>query len=212
MSEAYDWSWMRTAIPVIDMDMYLAMPMDLAQAIEVKDGMLVHCESPSPNHVSIAHNLQRALRDAVRDRPSQDPCLRASGELDMLVSEVPFSFRRPDVIVYRCIEDARAKWRTKPIAADTVLVVEVVSPGTITADCVDKRAEYAKLGIQHYWIVRMVNDDGPVSSIEQLRLTTEGVYVTERVALRGHDPGVAISVIDPLKFEITWEELDLDIE
>ncbi|BDT96260.1 hypothetical protein IFM12275_62360 [Nocardia sputorum] len=74
--------------------------------------------------------------DAVRARPQHEPCLRASGELDMLVSEVPFSFRRAYAIVDRCIEDAGGKWPAKPIAPDTVLVIEVVSPGVITVDCI----------------------------------------------------------------------------
>nr|WP_083895865.1 Uma2 family endonuclease [Nocardia jiangxiensis] len=46
-----------------------------------------------------------------------------------------------------------------------LLVVEVVSPNTVTADLVGKRAEYARLGIPSYWIVRMVQDDGPAASI-----------------------------------------------
>ncbi|MEV0296767.1 Uma2 family endonuclease [Nocardia sp. NPDC050710] len=212
MSEAYDWSWLRSGIPVIDLDVYAEMPEDLARTIEVKDGMLVHRESPSPNHVSVARAIEAALRAAIRDRPSDGPCLRASGDLDMLVSEVPFGFRRPDAILYRCIDSDRGRWRRKPTASDTLLVVEVVSPTTVTADCVDKRAEYAKLGIPQYWLVRLVDDDGPVSSIEQLRLTSDGSYVTERIGLRGQDPVVAVSAIDPVKVEITWAELDLDIE
>ncbi|MFD4429612.1 hypothetical protein, partial [Nocardia sp. NPDC058497] len=63
-----------------------------------------------------------------------------------------------------------------------------------------------------YWIVRMVDDDGLVSSIEQLRLTSDGAYVTERIGLRGQDPVVAITAIDPVKVEISWAELDVDIE
>ncbi|MFD4444660.1 Uma2 family endonuclease [Nocardia sp. NPDC058519] len=212
MSGAYDWSWLRNDMPVIDLDIYLEMPTELARTIEVKDGMLVHCESPSPNHISVARVIEAALRDAARDRPSDAPCPRASGDLDMLVSEVPFGFRRPDAILYRCVEADRGRWRRKPTAADALLVVEIVSPGTVTADCVDKRAEYAKLGIAQYWIVRMVNDDGLVSSIEQLRLTSDGRYVTERIGLRGQDPVIAVTAIDPVKVEIPWAELDLDIE
>ncbi|MGW6622821.1 Uma2 family endonuclease [Nocardia sp. NPDC055002] len=122
----------------------MAMPEDLARVIEVKDGLLVHRDSPSPNHIAIADAIKQCLREAIRKRATGQPCLKAGGELDMLVSEVPFNFRRPDAIVYRCIEDPRDKWKTKPTAGDTLLVVEVVSPATVTADCVDKRAEYAR--------------------------------------------------------------------
>ncbi|MFC4125656.1 Uma2 family endonuclease [Nocardia rhizosphaerae] len=104
-----------------------------------------------------------------------------------LIPPVPFNLRRPDAIVNRCIESPRDRWKTKPTAADTLLVVEVVSPATVTADCVDKRAEYARLGIEQYWIVRLENNDGRVRSIEILRLNTSGHYVTTETRFRSHD-------------------------
>ncbi|MGF0314656.1 Uma2 family endonuclease [Nocardia fluminea] len=130
MSEEYDWSWLRAGVPGIDLETYLAMPEDISRVIEVKDGLLVHCDSPSPNHIAIADVIKHSLRKAIRKRPTGRPHLRASGELDMLISEVPFNFRRPDAIVYRCIEDPRDNWKTKPTAGDTLLVVEVVSPAS----------------------------------------------------------------------------------
>ncbi|MGW0328829.1 Uma2 family endonuclease [Nocardia sp. NPDC003183] len=211
MSEEYDWSWLRAGVPRIDLDTYLAMPEDLARVIEVKDGLLVHRDSPSPNHIASADVIKQSLREAIRKRATGQPCLKASGELDMLVSEVPFNFRRPDAIVYRCIEDPRDKWKTKPTAGDTLLVVEVVSPATVTADCVDKRAEYARLGIEQYWIVRMENNDGRVKSIEILRLNTAGVYVSTETRFRSHSP-TAIAITDPLDVTITWNALDADLD
>jgi Uma2 family endonuclease len=98
------------------------------------------------------------------------------------------------------------------MASDTLLVVEVVSPGTVTTDLTDKRAEYAGLGIPHYWIVRMAQDNGPVTSIEMLRLTTDGTYVTEKVSLRAHGDVVALGATDPLNVAITWEQLDLGLD
>ncbi|WP_328658714.1 Uma2 family endonuclease [Nocardia salmonicida] len=211
MSEAYDWSWLRAGVPAIDLDTYLALPEDLSRVIEVKDGLLVHCDSPSPNHIAIADVIEQSLREAIRKRATGQPCLKAGGELDMLVSEVPFNFRRPDAIVYRCVEDHRDKWKTKPTAGDTLLVVEVVSPATVTADCVDKRAEYARLGIEQYWIVRMENNDGRVKSIEILRLNTAAVYVSTETRFRSHSP-TAIAITDPLDVTITWDALDADLD
>ncbi|MEV2218517.1 Uma2 family endonuclease [Nocardia vinacea] len=212
MSEAVDWSWLRKPIPVVDMAMYLDMPEDIARTVEIRDGMIVHCESPSPNHVAISDNIKGALREAVSKRSSDAPCMRASGELDMLVSEVPFHYKRPDAIVYRCIDEPRGRWKTKPMASDTLLVVEVVSPNTVTADLVEKRAEYARLGIAHYWIVRMVQDDGPVTSIEMLRLMADGTYVRENMSLRARGDAVAVDVADPLDVTISWNQLDLGLD
>ncbi|WP_280362983.1 Uma2 family endonuclease [Nocardia wallacei] len=212
MSEAVDWSWLRQPIPIIDMAMYLDMPEDIARTVEIRDGIIVHCESPSPNHVAISDNIKGALREAVAKRDGAAPCLRASGELDMLVSEVPFHYKRPDAIVYRCIDEPRGKWKTKPTAADTLLVAEVVSPNTVTADLVEKRAEYARLGIPYYWIVRMVQDNGPATSIEMLRLTADATYVRENMSLRARGDAVAVDVADPLEVTIGWDRLDLGLD
>jgi Uma2 family endonuclease len=212
MSEAYDWSWLKREIPVIDMDLYLSMPEDLAHAVEVRDGMLVHCESPSPNHIAVQRAIEQAFREAVRKRSPDEPCIRASGDVDMLVSEAPFTYRRPDAIVYRCVEHDRGRWKRKPAAADALLVVEVVSQGTVSTDGLDKRLEYARLGIPQYWIVRMENDDGRVKSIEMLQLTSDGTYITAKVCLRSHDPGIAAAVAEPLDVSISWSTLDADIE
>ncbi|MEU1208426.1 Uma2 family endonuclease [Nocardia sp. NPDC005825] len=212
MSEADDWSWLRTTIPIVDMAMYLAMPEDIARTVEIRDGMIVHCESPSPNHVAISDNIKGALREAVSKRSGDLPCLRASGELDMLISEVPFHYKRPDAIVYRCIDEPRGRWKTKPMASDTLLVVEVVSPNTVTADLVEKRAEYARLGIPSYWIVRMVQDDGPAASIEMLRLTADGTYISETVSLRARGDALAVDVADPLDVTISWNRLDIGLD
>ncbi|MFE9320948.1 hypothetical protein ACIHDR_13975 [Nocardia sp. NPDC052278] len=82
----------------------------------------------------------------------------------------------------------------------------------MTADLVEKRAEYARLGIPHYWIVRMVQDDGPVTSIEMLRLTTDGTYVRENMSLRARGDAVAVDVADPLDVTISWNQLDLGLD
>jgi Uma2 family endonuclease len=195
----------------MNLDSYLAMPEDLSQTIEVKDGLVVHCESPAPNHVAVADAIKKALRDAVRKRGADEPCIKAGGGLDMLVSEVPLNFRRPDGIVYRRVEEPRGRWKTKPTFADTLLAVEVVSPGSVTADCIDKRAEYTTLGIEQYWIVKLDNNNGPVKSIEVLRLNSAGVYVVADTRFRSHSP-VAVSISDPLDVSITWAELDADLD
>ncbi|MDX6739296.1 Uma2 family endonuclease [Actinocorallia sp. A-T 12471] len=210
MSEPYDWPSLMRVPPSVDLDMYLAMPEHIARRVEIKDGMIAFRESPSPNHITVSRTIEQALRAAVAKHPQDELSLRASGTLDMLVSEVPFSFRRPDAIVYRCVKEPRGRWKKKPTVADTLLVVEVVSPGTVTADLRDKRAEYAALGIPHYWIVRMARDDGPVASIERLRLMSDDTYTPDGISLRSHTP--ALTTTDPVEVHLTWEDLDEGVE
>lgn len=212
MSEAFDWSSPKTYTQPVDLDTYLSMPEDISRTVEVRDGMIIHCESASPNHNAVSRNIERALLDANAKRSGSDPCLRVNRDVDMLVSEVPFHFKRPDVIVYRCIEEHRPKWKTKPTVGDTVLVVEVVSPTTITADLIDKRAEYARYGIRHYWIVRMANDNGPAVSIEMLILNSEGRYMTDGHRSRSSNSSAAVETMSPLEMTLTWEQLDEGID
>ncbi|MGV9615653.1 Uma2 family endonuclease [Nocardia xishanensis] len=214
MSELFDWSSPKTYILPADMDDYLAMPEEMSRNIEIKDGMIVHCESASPNHCAIASNIERALMDGRAKRDSDAPCLRIMREVDMLVSEVPLHYKRPDVVVYRCIEEPRPKWKRKPTAADAVLVVEVVSRTTRTTDLIDKRAEYARLGIPNYWIVRMANDDGPAISVEMLTLSSAGEYALHSLRTRNPNDLLAPAIETYLPFEVqaTWQDLDEDVD
>jgi Uma2 family endonuclease len=59
--------------------------------------------------------------------------------------------RDPDIVV---IPDRVFEGRPARVpATDVVLVVEIVSPGSRGTDHVMKLDEYAKAGIEHYWIV-----------------------------------------------------------
>jgi Uma2 family endonuclease len=211
VAEAFDWNWLKRAVdmPEITLDIYLDMPDDLSKQVEVVDGWLVRCESPGPSHQAIQHNLVSALRESVKDLDARDrTCHRVIGDLDILISEVPrFHFRRPDVVIYRCIDEDRGSWRRKPYASDCLLVLEIVSADSVTTDTRDKRAEYAAAGIPHYWIVRMARNDGPAISVERFRLSAGGEYVFEGIAIRGKDLR-AVDTMDPVLTRISWEQLD----
>jgi Uma2 family endonuclease len=211
MSGKPDWSWLREAMsaPIVSMDTYLEMPEDLSRTIEVVDGMIVHCESPSENHQGIQQALVNALGEAARKLDRRfGTCHRVRGDLDVLLTEVPFHFKRPDVVLYRCLpEDRSGRWSGKPVASDVLIVLEIVSQHSISADTAEKRIEYAAAGIPHYWIVRMAQEDGPAVSVERLRLTSDRHYVLEQITFRGQDH-LAVQAIDPLELALSWEQLD----
>jgi Uma2 family endonuclease len=211
VASAFDFSDHKAAAyaPQMTLDMYLAFPEDASKLIEVVDGWIVRCESAEPSHQAIQLNLLIAIRDAarIRDRAKQS-CHRVLGDMDVLIADSPkLHFRRPDVVIYRCIDDDRGRWGRKPIAADCLIAVEIVSADSITTDIRDKRAEYAAAGIPHYWIVRMTDNDGPAISVERLLLTSDGEYTREGLAIRGRDFH-AIDTISPFPLRLTWEALD----
>lgn len=211
MPEALDWNWLRQSLgtPEITLEVYASIPEELGRQIEVVDGRIIRCESHTPEHQTIQHNLVSALRDAAKYMDAREQsCHKVIGDVDMLLTEVPrLHYRRPDVVVYRCIESDRGRWRRKPYASDSLLVIEIVSPGTVVTDTRDKLAEYAQARIPHYWVVQMAGNDGPVVSIERFRLTISGKYISDGISLRGTDL-VAVDVIDPFATRITWEHLD----
>jgi Uma2 family endonuclease len=74
--------------------------------------------------------------------------------LELAPVDQPATVRIPNVVVVRAeaVERVRAEGAIFR-ASDVLLVVEVLSPGSIRTDQVVKRDEYADAGIPHYWIV-----------------------------------------------------------
>jgi hypothetical protein len=125
VAQVVDGSWFRPSPDDITLAMYLEMPEEICRQIEIEDGRVVRHHSPSPNRQQLRHNLQAAPLDTVeKDKRSTGRCHRADGEIDVLFSEVPFHYRKPDALVYRCLpEDRRpTRWADKPLASDVVIV------------------------------------------------------------------------------------------
>jgi hypothetical protein len=82
---------------------YRALPEDIARSIEVVHGHVIRCESPVPRHNRIARRLWFALESA---RSPSGPCLTVETGIDVILWRVPrFTFRRPGVVAYECIDD-----------------------------------------------------------------------------------------------------------
>jgi Uma2 family endonuclease len=126
---------------------------------------VIFCQSGTPEHSDVGRRLANRLEAA---KPQQ-PCTRVSTDIDVHFvkrkrSDGTLSFRRPDVSVYRCIERG-----AKLSAPDTLLVAEIVSPGSGYTDTVDKLAEYAYEGIQIYLVV-FLDSQFYVKMIQEHRL------------------------------------------
>jgi Uma2 family endonuclease len=66
--------------------------------------------------------------------------------------------RAPDIIITR--ESRVSANPSRLEAADVLVAVEIISPGTSTTDRVTKRYEYADADIPHYWLLDL---DKPVT-------------------------------------------------
>jgi Uma2 family endonuclease len=150
---------------------YEALPEDICRRIEIVDGAIVVNAAPRRQHQDICRRLANVLESACR------PALAVSMDVDLRLRDIPLLNRRPDVVVYDVSIPDEEMLRPQ----HCVLVVEVMSPGSVTSDQTDKPAEYAAAGIRHYW---RVEHDVPESrlSVFSYRLDpTTGTYASAGV-------------------------------
>jgi Uma2 family endonuclease len=159
---------------------YQALPEEISRTVEVVFGHVIKCESPVPRHNRIARRLSFALESA---RTPSGPCLTVETDVDVILWRVPrFTFRRPDVVVYECLDDPAKK----PTAQETVMVVEVSSPTTAQEDLLDKKTQYAAAGIPLYLVV-ILDDKYDIWEIREFHLDaaelTYRLYAVHRSVL-----------------------------
>ena len=122
---------------------YEALPEDICRRIEVVDGAIIVNAAPRRLHQDICRRLANALESAC------GPAFAVSTDIDLRLRDIPLLNRRPDAVVYDASLPDDAVLRPQ----HCTLVVEVMSPGSVTADQTDKPAEYAASRIPHYWRV-----------------------------------------------------------
>jgi Uma2 family endonuclease len=117
----------------------LSLPDD-APRVELNDGVMIVVPSPTYDHQDISALLWLWLR---QHAPRE---LRASQATGVAVSLN--TTLEPDVLLV----DADVPGSNHYSIADHVtLVVEIVAPGTMKRDRLQKPLEYAAAGIPHYW-------------------------------------------------------------
>jgi Uma2 family endonuclease len=174
----------------LTLEEYLSLPEDTRA--EIVDGVL----RPMVRSNKRSREVQSILAQLLRSqKPSR---LRVAEEEVVVFRATPPEARIPDVVVFRAAADPAGTTNYTP-AEEVRLVVEVVSPGTQTADRYEKPGEYARNGIPSFWRIELEPD----ISVSVYRLAN-GVYRDEGVYTRGgliKDPTlewVAIEVNDLL--------------
>jgi len=105
------------------------------------------------------------------------PAFAVSTNVDLRLRDIPLLNRRLDAVMYDASLPDDVVLRPQHCA----LVVEVMSPGSVTTDQTDKPAEYAAARIPHYW--RIEHDPAErVLSVFCYRLDpTTGIYTSAGV-------------------------------
>lgn len=152
--------WMIGEITAED---YETLPEEVCRRIEIVDGFVVVSPSPSRPHQKLVGALWGTL---FRQLP---PEFDASLDVDLRVQEVPLRNRRPDLVVYQADLPDDAVLRPEHCA----LVVEIVSPGSVTTDRLHKFMEYAAIGIPHYWRIEFEHVGGVAVHAFELEPATQ---------------------------------------
>jgi len=150
---------------------YEALPEEICRRIEIIDGAIIVNAAPRRLHQDICRRLANALEAACR------PALAVSTDVDLRLRDVPLLNRRPDAVVYDAALADDAVLRPQ----HCVLVVEVMSPGSVTTDQTDKPAEYAAARIPWYWRIEHSPADGALSAFCYRLDPTTGGYASAGV-------------------------------
>jgi Uma2 family endonuclease len=153
----------------LTLEEYLALPED-ARA-EIGDGVL----RPTVRSNKRSRHVRRRLATLLE---AQLPAgVRAEEEEVVVFDATPPEARIPDVVVFRASADP-AGMANYTDARDVLLVVEVVSSGTQTADRYEKPGEYARNGIPSFWRIELEPDIAihVHELVDGVYRTAEGIY------------------------------------
>lgn len=184
--------WMVSQPEGLTAEDYDALPEEISRRIEVIDGVPRLSPSPSWPHQVVGRHLANAVETAV------GPGYIVATDFDLRLRDVPLLVRRPDIVVF----DASVPGNGRPRPEHCLLVIELMSPGSVTTDRVDKPAEYATVGIQHYWRIEDVDEEDRTMTVFRYQLDP----MTRTYAQVGIDTETLV-VHNPVKLSIKLADL-----
>jgi Uma2 family endonuclease len=177
---------------LLSLEQWDALELDPTRRWELSEGTLIMSPRPQLWHQRISRRLTRLLEDHLPEG------LEAIPEIEVITrASFPPSVRDPDIVV---VPDRVFEGRPSRVpAADVVLVVEIVSPGSRGTDHVMKLHEYAKAGIADYWIV----DPDASADDRFVAYRLDGESYRRVTALEGD----RVRVNEPTSMEFALDEL-----
>ncbi|WP_209648749.1 Uma2 family endonuclease [Kibdelosporangium banguiense] len=149
---------------------------------ELQEGHLLMSPSPKRRHVLGIRALARQIEDQLPGGFEWEVLTEIDLDLGLVPPDQPGTVRQPDLMVGDGLAFERAEDNGETMkAADVLLVVEFVSPGSRRMDYKIKRSEYADAGIRHYWIVDVKE---PIS-LRMCELTETSGYVDKGEVIGG---------------------------
>ena len=126
---------------------FLSLP-ETDEKLELVDGVLERLMPPAYDHSRVQARLTARLIVYCEEN---QPGAEVLTELD--IPTIEFSARRPDISYYSPEHRDRVERPGGRLLGPPTLCIECVSPGEESRDYEDKLLEYARAGVEHYWIV-----------------------------------------------------------
>jgi Uma2 family endonuclease len=164
---------------------YLWLTDHTNRLIEFTDGYIEVLPMPTPLHQNILQFLFLAFLDYIHPR---------GGKVHFAPLRLrirPGKFREPDLLLLLDINDSRQEVRYWYWAD---LALEVVSDDKPSRDLVDKRFDYAELGIPEYWIANPFSETITVLRLEGAEYVEHGVFKRGERATSALLPDFAVDV------------------
>ncbi len=167
---------------------YRAFDVDDDYFYELINGELVKKSAPSPFHQILVVNLAVALNRFTKENNLDGQILVAP--VDVFVDD--YSAPQPDVLY---ISEARRSIITSNgVMGAPDLVMEVLSPSSISRDRNDKRKLYERLKVQEYWILDPNNRSIEVYALTESGYDIAGFAVEQGTASSGVLQGFSVTV------------------
>lgn len=151
---------------------YAALPDD-GLRYEIVQGVLAMAPAPEPGHQGISMALSAYLYGRIdgkkRGRTFASP-------IDVELSR--HNVFQPDVLVI--LNEHLDRVQKKRIVGAPDLVVEIISPSSVVADCIVKRDAYKRAGVPEYWLVDPQQKTIEVFVLEHGSYTSWGVFAEEQ--------------------------------
>ena len=138
---------------------------------ELLNGILVRKGSPTIQHQRIAGNVYFNMRLFVEEKSLGEVF---SAPLDVVLNE--HNAPQPDVFFVSKDRSFILDEKEQVVIGTPDIVVEILSPGSVKKDRIEKKEIYERSGIREFWIV------DPSYRIVEIFLLTEGTYQLSDVA------------------------------
>ncbi len=137
---------------------------------ELVDGRLVLMNPPSFQHLLIAKFLESYFDRLIKEKSLPFLCFKEAG-----VRTGWRKSRISDLYIIEANTIQELLNQSAIVESPPLLIVEIVSPESVTRDYRYKRSEYAALGVDEYWIIDPKNERITILLLEE-GLYEETVY------------------------------------